>query len=196
MWDQLVATRLDAKQHWSISKCQKHVPTPDRKLFCATMGNVLLFYVNKQILIFQYFFIKRTGQLWLFKKIIRNITYYSSIVITRICTCLRALYCWFKKQQLLLFAYNEQTQLLQKTKCVVFLQIDIHDHLYLLLFDHTIKTYILYIKTIEIQKFTIALDRNSSVVNFRFVTPLKSKLKTAISGCVSLFPIFYISRSL
>ena len=196
MWDQLVATRLDAKQHWSISKCQKHVPTPDRKLFCATMGNVLLFYVNKQILIFQYFFIKRTGQLWLFKKIIRNITYYSSIVITRICTCLRALYCWFKKQQLLLFAYNEQTQLLQKTKCVVFLQIDIHDHLYLLLFDHCIKTYILCIKTIEMQKFTIALDRNSSVVNFRFVTPLKSKLKTAISGCVSLFPIFYISRSL
>ena len=57
MWDQLVATRLDAKQHWSISKCQKHVPTPDRKLFCANMGNVLLFYVNKQILIFQYFFI-------------------------------------------------------------------------------------------------------------------------------------------
>ena len=42
MWDQLVATRLDAKQHWSISKCQKHVPTPDRKLFFANMGNVLL----------------------------------------------------------------------------------------------------------------------------------------------------------
>ena len=149
MWDQLVATRLDAKQHWSISKCQKHVPTPDRKLFCANMGNVLLFYVNKQILIFHYFFIKRTGQLWLFQKIIRNITYYSSIVITGICTCLRALFCWFKKQQLLLFAYNEQTHLLQKN-CVVFLQIDIHDHLYLLLFDHSIKTYILCKKTIEI----------------------------------------------
>ena len=83
-----------------------------------------------------------------------------------------------------------------RKNCVVFLQIDIHDHLYLLLFDHSIKTYILCIKTIEMQKFTIALDRNSSVVNFRFVTPLKSKLKTAISGCVSLFPIFYISRSL
>ena len=142
-----------------------------------------------------YFLKKRTGQLWLFKKIIHNITYYRLIVITRICTCLRALYCWFKKQQLLLFAYNEQTQLLQKNG-VVFLQIDIHDHLYLLLFDHSVKTYILCIKTIEMQKFTIALDRNSSVVNFRFVTPLKSKLKTAISGCVSLFPIFYISRSL
>ena len=123
MWDQLVATRLDAKQHWSISKCQKHVPTPDRKLFFANMGNVLLFYVNKQILIFQYFFIlseKRTGQLWLFKKIIHNITYYRSIVITRICTCLRALFCWFKKQQLLLFAYNEQTHLLQKKLCCLF----------------------------------------------------------------------------
>ena len=176
MWDQLVATRLDAKQHWSISRCQKHVPTPDRKLFCANMGNVLLCYVNKQILIFQYFFIL-------------------SEPLLELCTCLRALYCWFKKQQLLLFAYNEQTQLLQKTG-VVFLQIDIHDHLYLLLFDHSIKTYILYKKTIEMQKFTIALDRNSSVVNFRFVTPLKSKLKMAISGCVSLFPIFYISRSL
>ena len=124
MWDQLVATRLDAKQHWSISKCQKHVPTPDRKLFCANMGNVLLFYVNKQILIFQYFFILSEPllewQLWLFQKIIRNITYYSSIVITGICTCLRALFCWFKKQQLLLFAYNEQTHLLQKKLCCLF----------------------------------------------------------------------------
>ena len=83
-----------------------------------------------------------------------------------------------------------------RKNCVVFLQIDIHDHLYLLLFDHSIKTYILCKKTIEMQKFTIALDRNSSVVNFRFVTPLNSKLKTAIPGCVSLFPIFYISRSL
>ena len=83
-----------------------------------------------------------------------------------------------------------------RKNCVVFLQIDIHDHLYLLLFDHSIKTYILCKKTIEMQKFTIALDRNSSVVNFRCVTPLKSNLKMAISGCVSLFPIFYISRSL
>ena len=78
----------------------------------------------------------------------------------------------------------------------VFLQIDIHDHLYLLLFDHSVKTYILCIETIKMQKFTIALDRNSCVVNFRFVTPSKSKLKMAISGCVFLFPIFYISRSL
>ena len=73
------------------------------------------FYVNKQILIFQY-----VWQLWLFPKIIRNIAYYSSIVIMRICTCLRAIYCWFKKQQLLLFAYNEQTHLLQKKLCCLF----------------------------------------------------------------------------
>ena len=66
------------------------------------------------------YFLKRTGQLWLFQKIIRNITYYSSIVITGICTCLRALFCWFKKQQLLLFAYNEQTHLLQKKLCCLF----------------------------------------------------------------------------
>ena len=77
-----------------------------------------------------------------------------------------------------------------RKNCVVFLQIDIHDHLYLLLFDHSIKTYILCKKTIEMQKFTIALDRNSSVVNFRFVTPLKSKLKTAISDVFPCSPYF------
>ena len=44
-----MATRLDAKQHCSISKCQKHVPTPDRKLFCANMGNVLSFMLANMI---------------------------------------------------------------------------------------------------------------------------------------------------
>ena len=199
MWDQLVATRLDAKQHWSISKCQKHVPTPDRKLFFANMGNILLFYVNKQILIFQYFFIlsepSAQDNCDCFKKLF-GISHTIARLSLRVYALAFVHYFVDLRNSNCYCLLTMNRRICCRKNCVVFLQIDIHDHLYLLLFDHSIKTYILCKKTIEMQKFTIALDRNSSVVNFRFVTPLKSKLKTAISGCVSLLPIFYISRSL
>ena len=174
MWDQLVATRLDVKQHWSISKCQKHVPTPDRKLFFGNMGIVLLNFMltNK-------FWYSNTS-LYFLKSAQDNCDYFKKLfgishTIARLSLRVYALafvhYFVDLRNSNCYCLLTMNRRICCRKNCVVFLQIDIHDHLYLLLFDHSIKTYILCKKTIEMQKFTIALDRNSSVVNFRFVTP-------------------------